>query len=49
MKRSEAKSIKDIIDALKEMQKYCEDTSLWTDTAKPETCKEFDYKELLKC
>lgn len=39
----------DIRDSLKDLQQYCEDDKLWTDTAKPETCKEFDYKELLKC
>lgn len=49
LKQEKPSKYNEIIGALKEMQKYCEDTSLWTDTAKPETCKEFDYKELLKC
>lgn len=48
LKQEKSSKYNDIIDALKEMQKYCEDTSLWTD-AKPENCEEFDYKELLKC
>ncbi len=49
LKQEKPSKYDEIIDALKEMQKYCEDTSLWEITSVPDGCTEFNYKQLLGC
>ena len=48
-KQEKSSKYNDIVDALKEIEKYCEDTSLWKKPSVPDGCNEFDYKKLLKC
>ncbi len=49
LKQEKSSKYNDIVDALKEIKKYCDDSSLWTTTAQPEECKSYDYKTLVQC
>ena len=49
LKQEKSSKYNDIVDALNEIKKYCDDASLWTTTAQPEECKSYDYKTLVQC
>lgn len=49
LKQEKSSKYNDIVDALKDLKKYCSDTSLWQDSSVPDSCEEYDYDALLKC
>lgn len=49
LKQEKSSKYNNIVDALKDLKKYCSDTSLWQDTSVPDSCEEYDYDALLKC